>query len=520
MNFFQATGQALRRYFDFTGRSCRSEYWYFNLFIVLLWIPAFAVDMRLGWVVNQANEFGPVFKLTNIVTFIPASAVWVRRLHDCDCSGWWILCPPVALFFACVRGTQGDNRFGPNPLARGTSAKPIAPQSAAERIEAITRLAELRAKGFLTDEEFSAEKARLMQEGVAQATASPQENQASDPQATEGGGVANFITSRLGLERIEQFSLSHLFSETFKKHEPEAIEDLFCVGGSLSTPPLTEAMKKFPTPWVFFRALLTSAFLFGVFLAMFYLTSNLKMIPGIMILGSFAVPLATLILFFEMNSPRNVSMYRVLSFVFAGGTASLFLTLFVVDPLANSLLGDYYSIFGAGVAGIVEESAKVATVIFLLSLFPPNRYPYRLNALLFGAAVGAGFAAFESAGYALEYGLLLNGGVGAMVGTILIRALFTPLCHIAWTAITCAAYWNARQQHASALEAVASPIFVKLFTVPVVLHFAWNTVGIVWIQITLGLVAWVILISLIQSGLKDIQVELQAPNTQSGQEMA
>jgi hypothetical protein len=52
-------------------------------------------------------------------TIIPAIAVAVRRMHDQDRSGWWILCPIANIIFLFIDGTPGTNRFGPDPKGRG-----------------------------------------------------------------------------------------------------------------------------------------------------------------------------------------------------------------------------------------------------------------------------------------------------------------------------------------------------------------------------------------------------------------
>ena len=128
---------------------------------------------------------------------------------------------------------------------------------------------------------------------------------------------------------------------------------------------------------------------------LFLETGNGNCVPGIMFLGAFAVPLATLVLFFEMNTPRNVSLHMV---------GTLFL-LGAVVSLAVALLGYSMPIFQLSdmEAGVVEEVAKLLTVIVVMRSV---RYKYILNGILFGATVGAGFAAFETAGYALNHGLL------------------------------------------------------------------------------------------------------------------
>ena len=52
-------------------------------------------------------------------TIIPALAVSIRRMHDQDRSGWWILCPIANIIFLFIDGTPGPNRFGPDPKGRG-----------------------------------------------------------------------------------------------------------------------------------------------------------------------------------------------------------------------------------------------------------------------------------------------------------------------------------------------------------------------------------------------------------------
>jgi uncharacterized membrane protein YhaH (DUF805 family) len=133
----------LRRYAEFSGRSRRKEYWMFFLLMVALGLIAGTVDTVLGfgttyrevsgagysagWAVNN----GPLSILLVLATFIPSLAVTIRRLHDLDKSGWWVLICLVPLIgaivlivFMCVEGTRGTNRFGPDPLAEGRTELP------------------------------------------------------------------------------------------------------------------------------------------------------------------------------------------------------------------------------------------------------------------------------------------------------------------------------------------------------------------------------------------------------------
>lgn len=65
----------------------------------------------------HAPIIGTIYSLAVLV---PSIAVGVRRRHDTDHSGWWLLLPFVNLYFACIDGTPGINRFGPGPKGRSS----------------------------------------------------------------------------------------------------------------------------------------------------------------------------------------------------------------------------------------------------------------------------------------------------------------------------------------------------------------------------------------------------------------
>ena len=131
----------LRRYAEFSGRSRPKEYWMFVLFFVLGSILLTIVDLMLGFGVTSsysttepygfwagwsyASQGGPLTLLFSLALVIPSLAVGVRRLHDSDRSGWWLLIifipfvgALVLLVFMIIGGTHGPNRFGPDPVAQ------------------------------------------------------------------------------------------------------------------------------------------------------------------------------------------------------------------------------------------------------------------------------------------------------------------------------------------------------------------------------------------------------------------
>lgn len=115
-----------RRYADFSGRSRRKEFWMFQLLVLIVYVVLwFIMSMGAPTVDPVTGELSGGGALATIGTgllgvfwlgtIVPAIAVAVRRMHDQDRSGWWILVPIVNLVFYCLEGTKGDNRFGPDP---------------------------------------------------------------------------------------------------------------------------------------------------------------------------------------------------------------------------------------------------------------------------------------------------------------------------------------------------------------------------------------------------------------------
>ncbi|PHM74866.1 DUF805 domain-containing protein [Xenorhabdus kozodoii] len=108
--------RVLKNYAEFSGRARRKEYWMFYLFNMI----AFLIMIVLGTAINDMAGIA-LFIVYVLVTFIPKLAVTVRRLHDTNHSGWWILLllvPIANIFFfvlTLLEGTQGDNQYGSDP---------------------------------------------------------------------------------------------------------------------------------------------------------------------------------------------------------------------------------------------------------------------------------------------------------------------------------------------------------------------------------------------------------------------
>lgn len=308
------------------------------------------------------------------------------------------------------------------------------------------------------------------------------------------------LTTLAGVDKLEGFSLKDLFSEVFRKHSREEIEDYFTVGTSRTTPSIADVDTTWPKPWVFFKTFLGALVVYILFLVAWNEFENINLIPGLIMVGSFAVPIATLIFFVEINARRNVSLYQIIRLLFIGGILSLILSL-ILSELTTKLGLDW---LGASVAGLAEEPGKLLALLTVTSL---PKYRYKLNGLLFGAAVGTGFAAFESAGYALSTGF---SDINGMKDTIMVRGMLSPFAHIVWTAMCGAALWRVKGARKFTFEMVKDMRFLKIFGLAVVLHMLWNTpwsLPFYSKYAILGVAAWVVIFALIQDGLKELRDE-------------
>ena len=115
MSFTDAVASGFRKYVVFNGRSSRSEFWWWALFGTLGSVVFAVVDSIIG-------TYPLFYYLWGLALLLPDLAVSVRRLHDRDKSGWWILIALtligiiILLIWFVTRGTDGSNRFGEDPL--------------------------------------------------------------------------------------------------------------------------------------------------------------------------------------------------------------------------------------------------------------------------------------------------------------------------------------------------------------------------------------------------------------------
>jgi RsiW-degrading membrane proteinase PrsW (M82 family) len=324
-----------------------------------------------------------------------------------------------------------------------------------------------------------------------------------------GRGGVHVLTDRLadfaGVERLEGFRLRDLLSATFRRYGRDEIERHFATGLPGYTPDLASIPSGWPKPWMFMRLFGVAALLFFGFLGLIEVFQNPKLLPGLIVLGSFAVPLSVLVFFFEINSPRNVSLYVVLNCMMIGGLISLALTLGLSQITA--VFGDVSEYVDPVVVGVVEETAKLLAVFLIMLRNPAQKYPWILNGMLFGAAVGAGFACFESAGYAFL--ALVDGGLDESVKVIIIRGFLAPFGHVVWTALAAGALWRVKLDQRLNPGMLFHGRVMRILLVVMTLHAIWDftTVELPFFlkYLALGFVAWVVAFGMLSSGLKQIK---------------
>jgi RsiW-degrading membrane proteinase PrsW (M82 family) len=336
------------------------------------------------------------------------------------------------------------------------------------------------------------------------------------------GARLNKLTST---DKLEGFSLGAMFSEVFKGRKEGELESYFVVGTIKTTPALDEMETGWPKPWFFMRVLIFLAVVYFCFYWMFDTFQNPRLVPGLLIMGSMVVPLAVAFLFWEMNTPRNISFPMVLMLVCLGGVISLAVSLIGFNVANLEWLG-------AASAGIVEETGKLLAVVIVVR---STRYKWILNGMVFGAAIGAGFSAFETAGYAFSDGFFdsfldflgrnpsheqgnklvqhaLFIGYNGMLDLIHQRSYLSPFSHMLWTSISAGALWRVKGAQKFHLNMLTDPTFLRTFMIPVLLHMTWNSpllqfTGLLGLAkyLLLGVIGWYVAFTLIQQGLRQVR---------------
>lgn len=314
------------------------------------------------------------------------------------------------------------------------------------------------------------------------------------------GIIAENLDKITGAKSENYVSFKDLFKNTFKKHTEEQLDEVFVCGSAKTTPDIRDIDPKNASAWVYFKVLLFFIIAYIPTRIGFINYGNNNFLPAMIMLAAFALPVTVLIFFFEINLFRNIPFYKVVKYFIWGGALSL---IFAILLFTLDLNTDIRTYTGAMMVGLIEEVAKAAIVA--LFIFKSKKCHFILNGLLVGAAVGAGFAAFETAGYILRYGI--SNGLEMMLSVIKLRGFLAPGGHVAWAAIEGAALMLAKGFDKIDKKHLNDKRFILICLIPVILHGVWDmpiNMPYYLLQIGLTIAAWAVIIYFINLGLKQI----------------
>jgi RsiW-degrading membrane proteinase PrsW (M82 family) len=254
-----------------------------------------------------------------------------------------------------------------------------------------------------------------------------------------------------------------------------------------------QALAALQRPWL--QILLLGTVLFVVLTRVTIDTQNINLVPSVIVLGSFLIPLAFVMYVYERAT--EVPLTLVLGCFVTGG---------ILGVTAASVL-EYRTLLELGTLptiaiGLSEESAKL---VIPLLIFATGRYRREADGLLFGVASGMGFAAFETMGYGLTALLLSHGHIGYVEQLLFARGLLSPAGHAAWTGFICAMLWRARE-HPGPRSAIA---VAAAFVVAVLLHALWDSLTSVRAEALVGVVGFALLSWRIRAAERDVRLSPQ-----------
>lgn len=250
-------------------------------------------------------------------------------------------------------------------------------------------------------------------------------------------------------------------------------------------PPKADNIGVFwPRPWLYMRTMI----LFVVMFALLYVCWRIEgrgdgstLLPGMVMVGTLAIPMTMLIFFWEINKWREPTLLEVLRQFLIGSCAAVAITFglqYALDYVPDYRVvwnsrGNYFTprlLLNIGLVpmvlnAVIEETAK--TIVIFAFLLGNARQCRILQGMLTGTAVGAGFAVFESAGYAFT-------DVNNLLEIITVRSLLSPACHIAWGALVGGCTAMIARKHGLRFSILFRPSFSVVLLFVCLLHFTWN----------------------------------------------
>lgn len=218
--------------------------------------------------------------------------------------------------------------------------------------------------------------------------------------------------------------------------------------------------------WGWLAVLLAGLLLFWLIHSALVSTENPNLIPALIFFGAALVPTSFVAFVAGRRLDFGMGTGIVGIAALAGGAIGVTTAGFL--EYQTLLLMKFLPM---AAVGLIEESAKlIVPVVLLLAI--RDRHPG--DGLLIGVASGAGFAVFETMGYAFVELIDSNGNLSAVEDLLVLRGLLSPAAHMAWTGLTAAALWSAA---AHRWRGRSIGLFVLVFAIAVALHTTWDSLN-------------------------------------------
>jgi len=209
--------------------------------------------------------------------------------------------------------------------------------------------------------------------------------------------------------------------------------------------------------------LLAGLALFAMVFAVLVDTGNPLYVPSLLLLGAAVVPATFTTFIDELPGSRRLSFGRIATGAVLGGVIGTVVAGQLEFETVRTL-----GVLPTVMIGLIEESAKLAVPVAMLA----RRRPRTIDGLVLGVAVGSGFAALETMGYAFVALLHADGNLAPVTGLLLLRAVASPGGHAAWTGLACAALFAAHRARHRVLGWLR---FLLVFAGVVALHATWDS---------------------------------------------
>ena len=208
--------------------------------------------------------------------------------------------------------------------------------------------------------------------------------------------------------------------------------------GRIQETGLTRSTPARTNSW--WRVLLIGFFFYIATLVALILTSNPVLFPTVVLVGSFMIPVAYVVFFYDRRDQSLLTVPTIARAFIYGGLFGV-MAASLLEPLFIRQL----DLATAFVVGLIEEFVKILGILFIARHM---RHDAEMDGLLLGVAAGMGFAALESNGYAFTAFLRSEGSLSLTVYVTLLRGILSPIGHGTWTAIlTSVLYRESRAGH-------------------------------------------------------------------------